>query len=692
MNNKQRFLVFFLFLLLLLFFCTGTLILIKKVFETRNYDYVGIENQNRDLIFLTNFQKFSNELEFRDYLAKVYETRKYSFDGGMKVTLNDLTATPAESAPISIDRYSETNTRVVGIDEPDKVKTNGKSIFLSVENQDKSTRNWLESKIYPDFYFPYQFKTNVLNALPVEDLKQVAELETGGDMLLYNDILVVLDFTNYNDSKEITEQKIVGYNVSDPTNIQKIWQIDLDENQSYQEARIVEGKLVVTTSKYTANYENCVLPLYKIANEQLNLDCTSIYFPKNTYNSNNLTTITKFDLKTAKVEGTFSAMTNYSALIYMNQDNIYLSYPEEQNYPYIILDFLKTDGVGIFSNQVILRIEKILNYDISSTSKLNEIYDLMSKYFDSLDSDLSLKMSNDLNNKMAEYAKRNMRSLVATKVVKIDLKNMSVIAQGRFPGQLLNQYAIDEYKGNLRVATTIDLSTNFFLPQMQPSRRFNETAESLIALPSNNGSLSENDVYVLNEDLNVTGELTGLGLTERIYSARYIGDKLYLVTFRRTDPFYIIDLSDPKSPQKIGEFKIPGYSGYLHEIDENIILGVGMEGSNLKLSVFDVTNSAEPSEVSKYILNEYGSESLYNPHAFVFDPKYNLLFIPGYQGGYLFTIDEKYELKLQKAIDGYNVDRAIYINDYIYILSNNGEIRVFSEKTFDKVGEYNNSK
>lgn len=116
----------------------------------------------------------------------------------------------------------------------------------------------------------------------------------------------------------------------------------------------------------------------------------------------------------------------------MNQDNIYLSYPEEQNYPYIILDFLKTDGVGIFSNQVILRIEKILNYDISSTSKLNEIYDLMSKYFDSLDSDLSLKMSNDLNNKMAEYAKRNMRSLVATKVVKIDLKNMSVIAQGRF--------------------------------------------------------------------------------------------------------------------------------------------------------------------------------------------------------------------------------------------------------------------
>lgn len=126
----------------------------------------------------------------------------------MKVTLNDLTATPAESAPISIDRYSETNTRVVGIDEPDKVKTNGKSIFLSVENQDKSTRNWLESKIYPDFYFPYQFKTNVLNALPVEDLKQVAELETGGDMLLYNDILVVLDFTNYNDSKEITEQKL----------------------------------------------------------------------------------------------------------------------------------------------------------------------------------------------------------------------------------------------------------------------------------------------------------------------------------------------------------------------------------------------------------------------------------------------------------------------------------------------------
>jgi inhibitor of cysteine peptidase len=193
--------------------------------------------------------------------------------------------------------------------------------------------------------------------------------------------------------------------------------------------------------------------------------------------------------------------------------------------------------------------------------------------------------------------------------------DVSYAATGDVPGHLLNQFSMDEDSGNLRVATTVE--------------GWNDR-----------GSYQFNNVYVLDRQMKTIGRLEYIAPDERIYSTRFVGDRLYMVTFKRIDPFFVIDLSDPENPGILGELKIPGYSDYLHPYDENHIIGVGKEtGSNdwggvsvagLKLALFDVTDVNNPRLVDKVEIGDAGtdSEALRDHKAFLFDKGKNLLVIP----------------------------------------------------------------
>ncbi|UCE36041.1 MAG: beta-propeller domain-containing protein [Thermoplasmata archaeon] len=240
-------------------------------------------------------------------------------------------------------------------------------------------------------------------------------------------------------------------------------------------------------------------------------------------------------------------------------------------------------------------------------------------------------------------------------------------ATGDVPGYILNRFSMDEYEGNFRIATG-----------------------------TWGGS---NGVYVLDLDLDVVGNVTNIAPGEQIYSVRYMGARAYLVTFRRVDPFFVIDLSDPKAPKILGELKIPGFSNYLHPYDENHVIGLGKETPEdgrgilgVKLSLFDVTDVANPKEISKYVIgSRYSSSSAeYDPHAFLFCKEKNLLVVPvrlnySWHGAYVFDISLENGFVLKDIIDHYDdsedqtnynycydrtIKRSFYIQDTLYTLSN----------------------
>ncbi len=139
-------------------------------------------------------------------------------------------------------------------------------------------------------------------------------------------------------------------------------------------------------------------------------------------------------------------------------------------------------------------------------------------------------------------------------------------------------------------------------------------------------------------NMTIVGKLENMAPGENIYAARFIGDTCYLVTFHQTDPFFVIDLSNPQAPRVAGELKIPGYSSYLYPYDANHVIGVGSqttivngnENINLKLSLFDVSNINNPTEVANYVVaGNYTSSTAQNdPHAFLFSLEKQLLVIP----------------------------------------------------------------
>lgn len=249
-------------------------------------------------------------------------------------------------------------------------------------------------------------------------------------------------------------------------------------------------------------------------------------------------------------------------------------------------------------------------------------------------------------------------------------------ADGEVQGNVLNQFSMDEYNGYFRVATTTSPVWRGFEEQH----------------PEQKPRL--NHIYVLDMSLNIVGKLEDLAPEERIYSARFMGDRCYLVTFRQIDPFFVVDLKNPYKPEVLGELKIPGFSSYLHPYDENHIIGIGKEASAVKISLFDVSNVSEPKEMAKYVTG-YGwadSPVLSDHKALLFDKSKGLLVMPislGYytwQGAYVFNISLDEGLVLRGKVTHiesdtdltrsdyysswtYHVKRSLYIDDVLYTIS-----------------------
>ncbi|HEY7626154.1 MAG TPA: beta-propeller domain-containing protein, partial [Ilumatobacteraceae bacterium] len=190
----------------------------------------------------------------------------------------------------------------------------------------------------------------------------------------------------------------------------------------------------------------------------------------------------------------------------------------------------------------------------------------------------------------------------------------SYVASGEVPGQLLNQFSMSELDGDLRIATTTFGWTT------------DQTPSSAVRVLRADGN-----------ELREIGVVDGLGKGEQIYAVRFLGTQGYVVTFRQTDPLYVIDLSDPSTPNVTGELKINGYSAYLHPVGEGLLLGVGQDATDegrvqgTQLSLFDVHDPANPQRLSTLPIGGY-SEALWDHHAFLYWPEDGTIVIPASPG------------------------------------------------------------
>ena len=258
-----------------------------------------------------------------------------------------------------------------------------------------------------------------------------------------------------------------------------------------------------------------------------------------------------------------------------------------------------------------------------------------------------------------------------TSIRKISYKDgmLEAVAKGSIPGYIQDSFCIDEYDGYLRIVTT-------------------------------NGDT--NGVYVLNGNMELVGSVEGLAEGERIYSARFLGDTGYFVTFRETDPLFSVDLSDPMNPQIVGELKIPGFSEYLHFYGEDKLLGIGRSideetgvDEGVKISIFDISDRTNVKENNVYVMkNVYDTDVFYDYKAVVISAEKNLIGFSGYtEGGeiyYVFSYDEEngFACEMEEEVNGtgYLGTRGIYIGDVLYIVKGN-IIEAYDLNSYNKVDD-----
>lgn len=608
---------------------------------------------------LEELRKFTSEEDFKEYLEK--SEISYGYLGSaraMGIGTNEMIL----EAPSAVDgkggggtpeRISETNVQVLGVDEPDIVKTDGKEIYYSLAGYYSGPILFEERYIVPP---KDTGKTKVIKAFPPNELDLDSEIKETGSLLLHKNILII--FSN---------DKIFGYDVSDPKSPKKKWTSEIDDKSYFKDARLYNDKIYLITQTLIDTFKPCPIEPLKAEGVALTVKCDQIYHPTVSFPADVTYNASIIDPVSGKIEKNISIVgSSYYSILYMSDKGIYLTYSYSGDFIEFFSKFFKEKCKDLMPSWFIEKLEKLSSYDISDSAKQTELYIILEKYQNSLSNDESLRIENEISNRMSDYYKEHKRELEKTGIVKIGLEDFSILASGNVPGKLLNQFSLDEYKDYLRVAVTV--------------------GEGFWGMGGIGGVReSANDIYILNKDLKITGEIKDLGLEERIYSARFVEDKGYLVTFRQIDPFFVLDLSNPQKPKMSGELKIPGYSSYLHPITKDKILGIGQESSQVKVSLFDVKSAENPREAAKYNLNEYWSDVLNTHHAFLLDTKHQIFFLPGSKGGYIFSYKDD-NLKMIKAISDIRAKRAVYLGDYLYIIGED-KIVVLYEINWEEVNE-----
>lgn len=229
-----------------------------------------------------------------------------------------------------------------------------------------------------------------------------------------------------------------------------------------------------------------------------------------------------------------------------------------------------------------------------------------------------------------------------TEIIRLSYRKgiMKKEASGTVPGVLHDQFSMDEKDGMLRLVITENRINNSL------TRRSTRT--------------STNHLYILDQDLKEKGSVRNLADNEWIYSARFIGDTAYFVTFRQVDPLFSVDLSDPENPKVMGALKIPGFSSYLHPYGENLLLGIGIDGDRngstgeVKLSMFDISDPYDVKEVHKYALSgQREAEVLGNHKAVLVDAGKDLIGFEA-ENSYSHSSDSAY------YIFGYDTEIGFY--------------------------------
>ena len=599
---------------------------------------------SEQLALQTKIKKFKDYEELRSFIEDNAAVGSMGYYDGMTMlksmpqTMMPLAEGSLMDSGVGLSRgedsgaavdYSTTNVQVAGVDEADLIKTDGKYIYAVAGN-----------KVY------------VVEAYPTENANIVSSIDFGSqpqNIYLNGNSLVVFgsDDQPFLGVKRMIDEgsmilppsrfKAASYfKVYDISNKEKPALIrDLTFEGQYLNSRMIGNYVYFLTKSFASDLDD-ESPVPGLLDKGVprptrpgepHCYCPDVYYFDIPYRTFALTTVAAINVSQndQPVKSEVYLLGDGQQL-YVSQKNIYIAYTKyvsEMRIVYEPVRDLMLSKLNQKSRDRVVAIESASSAVLSEEEKMIKIFAIFEHYLSALN-DQSRKQTEDEIEKAIQEKYRSIADeLEKTVIHKIAIAGEELKYQnfGEVPGHIINQFSMDEQGEYFRIATT--------------------RSDQWMAFGDNDEErLSANHLFVLDADMKIIGSLKDLARGERIYSVRFLGNRGYVVTFKRIDPLFVIDLKDPRAPAVLGELKVPGFSTYLHPYDENTIIGFGQNtaenewggtvSKGLKLSLFDVTDGGRLREIAKYDLGEQGSYSeAQNDHrAFLFSFKKNLLVVP----------------------------------------------------------------
>lgn len=715
-QNKNAFLIISTLLII-------TLLIISGCAPTN----VTPKSQEQTLAGLRSFSSVEEYQAFvQDYSSSssgglYYSRNTISKSGGIMASEADV-PTSAVSDSVSSgssgsDAYSQTNNQVASVDEADIIKTDGEYIYTITGNT-----------VY------------IAKAVPGADAKVVSTFTIDSsyaqNLFVYENKLVVMG-TEYGRNSYISSRYIPNSNsafayVYDISDKEKP---NLETNYTFEgnfnDARLKDGIVYYVAQSQPEYRIDYPMPLIFKNGVESQMPVDRMFFAPVNYDYPITMTVHSIDLKSNSdnLIGSTGIVVESSQTMYMSQENIYFAASTYVNEWQIRQEIEKKTIEPLLTQEQVNLIARVNAVDTDILSKGEKESKILSIYYDrlySLDQKEQQTIEDEVNSKLkVELSKYDY--FEHTVINKLSYKDgvVTPVASGKIAGSVNNQFSLNEHNGVLAVATTVHQRWSSFIdfneepvamevmaataPSVAAdgSRSSSDVAlaDSKMSImpprPTNEPSKSENMVFTLDADLNVIGSLKNIAKGEQIYSTRFDGDRLYMVTFRQVDPFFVIDLSDATNPTILGQLKLPGFSRYLHPVGDNLVLGLGQDATKegrikgLKVTLFDASDVANPKELSSYVGTEDYAQStaLFDHHAFLYSAEKELLVIPvlyynydyyskdsqskSYAGALVFHVDNK-SIELRGLVDhaqgstdiwSKQVERSLYIGDLLYTKS-----------------------
>ena len=632
--------------------------------------------------FINEIYEKYDEYSKEKAIQKQRNTRKIiNMAAVLIVLISSLIVFSENDAPIEIE---DNKTNQIA-DEVIDLKTVG-----SFENFYEVIKRKYSSSENRDIYYDSETKDFAMNEAATESLK--SETNTQVENVDESDIVKV----DGNYIYYVSEQKIVIIDAQNGESSSKIAEIKFEEFNP-REIYVKNNKLIVIGNEFEDYLENCKvytesIAIYDIArpvNSKSGIiiyDISNIREPK--------------EIRRVMVQGSYisSRMIENNIYFVANQ-HLYTSAIARCE----LKDLNEEDYKPKYRDTAVGAEEKCIDFNrIYSLDSQDTSYLILAGL--NIESNVEADIKTFLGAGQYVYASDKHMYIATNKqeygagyellggkthILKFGLENGKIIfkADADIEGQVNNQFSMDENGEYFRIATT---SGNLW--------NINEN--------------TKNNLYVLNSELEEIGKIVGFAPDEKIYSVRYVGDKAYVVTFKQTDPLFVIDLSNPTAPQILGELKLPGYSTYLHPYDEKHVIGFGYETKEtrtgvttdgLKMVMFDISDFTNPQILFKVNIGDRytSSELLYNHKALLYSKEKNIIAFPlnSYSNGKTKSSVAIYQIDLRQGfvlkgeigttIDNMyleKIERIVFENDCYYILSKK-LVKVANMETFEILKE-----